>query len=85
MVYVDNMNASYGRMIMNHLFADTIKELHVMVDLIGVSTRWFQDKNKKFPHYDICLSKKKLALQNGANEIEYRNLPKFIKNIERLK
>ena len=83
-VYIDNMNAPYGRMKMCHLFADTIKELHEMIDKIGVKRKWFQTKNIRFPHYDICLSKKKLAIENGAIEVSYRDLPKFIKNIERL-
>ena len=84
MVYVDKMNATYGRMVMNHLFADTIEELFQMVDKIGVNRKWFQ-KNPTFPHFDIALSKKKLAIQNGAKEVEYRDIVAISKKIEHLK
>jgi hypothetical protein len=84
MVYVDDMNAPYGRMKMCHLFADTIEELHQMVDKIGVNRKWFQTKNQRFPHYDICLAKKKLAIQNGAKEVRWRDISKLSEGIEKL-
>jgi hypothetical protein len=66
-VYVDGMRASYGRMIMCHMIADTPEELHAMADRIGVARRWFQDTSKaSFPHYDIALSKRALAIGAGA-------------------
>ena len=70
-------------MIMNHLFADTIQELQQMVDKIGVNRKWFQ-KNPSFPHYDIALSKKKLAIEHGAKEIKYREIVRLSKEIEHL-
>lgn len=69
-VYVDDMNARFGRMIMNHLYADTLAELHAMANAIGVDNRWFQDK-PGHPHYDIALSKKALAIKHGAIEVVY--------------
>ncbi len=71
MVYVDNVNIKYRNMIMNHLIADTIEELHLFVDKINVDRKHFQ-KNASFPHYDICLSKKKLAIKYGAIELKTR-------------
>lgn len=75
-VYVDDMHAHdmgrFGRMKMSHMIADTLEELHVMADKIGVSRRWFQDPstmNVSHPHYDIALSKRALAVQFGAVEI----------------
>ena len=68
MVYVDDMRAQYGRMVMCHMVADTLDELHAMADKIGVSRRWFQNKSGH-PHYDIALSKRKLAIQFGAQKI----------------
>lgn len=67
MVYVDDMRASYGRMIMAHMIADTEEELHAMADRIGVARKWFQGD-----HYDIALSKKRLALAAGAVQITWR-------------
>jgi hypothetical protein len=60
-VYVDDMRARYGRMIMCHMLADTPAELHAMADRIGVARRWFQNKAST-PHYDIALSKRALAV-----------------------
>ena len=69
MVYVDNMNAPYGDMIMCHMVADTSDELLQMADTIGVKRKWIQYPGTKHEHFDICLSKKKLAIKAGAQEI----------------
>lgn len=74
-VYVDDMRAKYGRMIMCHMIADTDEELHDMADKIGVSRKWWQDPKEKWgSHYDIALSKKALAIENGAVQITWREL-----------
>ena len=73
-VYVDNMRAPYGRMIMCHMVADTDEELHDMARAIGVNTRWHQKAGTRHSHYDISLSKRKLAVQYGAKEITRREL-----------
>lgn len=66
-VYVDDMRAPYGRLIMCHMIADTNEELNAMADAIGVARRWHQGD-----HYDICLSKRALAVAAGAVEISMR-------------
>lgn len=66
-VYVDDMRAGYGRMVMCHMIADTAEELHAMADAIGVARRWYQGD-----HYDIALSKRALAVKLGAIEITWR-------------
>lgn len=71
MVYVDNMNARFGRMLMCHMIADTHEELVEMADRIGVARKWIQDEGTPREHFDICLGKKKLAVYAGAAEIEY--------------
>lgn len=71
-VYVDDMRAGLGRMVMCHMVADTLPELHDMADRIGVNRRWFQ--NKSIPHYDICLSKRAKAVQYGAVETTQREV-----------
>lgn len=75
-VYIDNWNASFRGMIMCHMIADTHKELLEMVDKIGVQQKWIQYPGKYCEHFDICLSKKKLALQYGAIEISPKDLVK---------
>lgn len=71
-VYVDNMRAKFGRMVMCHMIADTDEELHRMARQIGVSRRWWQGPPKHRSHYDIALSKRALAVAAGAVEITWR-------------
>jgi hypothetical protein len=68
-VYVDDMRAPYGRLVMCHMIADTEEELHAMADRIGVARKWYQGD-----HYDIALSKRALAVTAGAREITRRQL-----------
>lgn len=71
-VYVDNARIPYGRMLMCHMIADSLEELHTMADIIGIKRKWFQDK--RIPHYDVCLAKRALALKNGAIEVTGKQL-----------
>ena len=68
-VYVDDMRAPFRRMVMCHMIADGESELHEMADRIGVARRWYQGD-----HYDICLSKRALAVAVGAVEVTQRQL-----------
>lgn len=79
MIYVDNMRAPYGRMLMCHMVADTDAELHEMADKLGIARKWHQKCGTPHSHYDICLSKRKLALQHGAIEIDRKQLVALIK------
>ena len=80
MVYVDNFPGRYGRMKMCHMIADTTDELLKMVDKIGVDRKWIQDAGTYKEHFDICMSKRKLAVQFGAREINMREYAQMIKN-----
>lgn len=71
-VYVGRMRYKYRLMVMSHMMADSLGELHDMADLIGIDRRHFQDGDR--PRYDVCQSKKKLALKNGAVEVDDRKL-----------
>lgn len=71
-VYVDNMAVRYGRMIMYHLIADTSEELLEMVDRIGVPRKWIQHSGTYAEHFDICKSKRRLAISAGAVPISWR-------------
>lgn len=70
-VYVDDMEAPYGRMKMCHMLADTREELLAMADKIGVARKWIQKAGQPFEHFDIALSKKALAIRYGAIAIHY--------------
>lgn len=79
-VYIDDMNFKYGRMIMCHMIADSIDELHIMAGQIGINRKWYQNKPNR-PHYDICLSKKALAIKLGAVEINSKELIEKLKEL----
>lgn len=68
-VYVDSAHLPFGRMIMCHMIADSIEELHSMADKIGIQRKWFQNKGLH-PHYDISKGKRALALLNGVIFLE---------------
>lgn len=77
-VYVDDMRAPFGRMIMCHLIADTPEELLAMVDHIGVARKWIQDAGTWGEHFDIALSKRALAVTAGAQEITWVKLGRML-------
>ena len=74
MVYVDNASSAYGRMLMSHMISDTSEELLRMADTIGVAHRWLQHAGTPKEHFDICHSKRLLAIKAGAIPITQREL-----------
>jgi len=78
-VYVDDMRAPFGRMIMCHMIADTSDELHAMAVRIGVRRRWCQNRGTYREHYDICLAKRALAVKAGAREITWHETEKRLR------
>ncbi len=79
-VYVDNMRAPFGRMIMCHMFADTTAELNAMADAIGVARRWIQHAGTYKEHYDISLSKRAVAVVLGAREVDWMDFGRHVVN-----
>ena len=69
-VYIDQERNRFGRMIMCHMWADTLSELHAMAESIGMDRAWFQPLS--FPHYDVSLSRRAKAVANGAIEMDRR-------------
>ena len=74
-VYVDDVRHPSGRMVMCHLWADTLDELLAMVDRIGVDRKWIQGhptlshgkhRDAAWVHFDISLGVKAKALAAGA-------------------
>lgn len=80
-VYVDDMRANLGRMVMCHMIADTDEELHDMAASIGLPRRYHQAPPKvRNSHYDISLSKRAMAVQRGAVEITSRQAAVMCRN-----
>lgn len=71
MIYVDDhykyASGRYGRLKMSHLIADTDEELERMARKLKLKKEW-----KHNEHYDIALSKRKLAIAHGARPISLR-------------
>lgn len=78
-VYVDNARNAFGRMIMCHMIADTLDELHAMASGIGLKREWFQPGST--PHYDVCLWRRTLAIKAGAIEVSRREIVEIIRRL----
>lgn len=63
---------------MCHMIADTSEELIEMADQIGVDRKWVQFQGTRKEHFDICLSKRKLAVTLGAVEVSSKELVKIL-------
>jgi len=66
------------------MLADTLNELHEMADNIGIARKWFQ-QHASHPHYDICKSKRTLAIKFGAIEVNRRELVRIMRRTKHLK
>ena len=55
-----------------HLTTDgPIEELHQFAERIGLKRAWFQDHVQRYlKHYDLTPSKRRLAIQHGAIEVQ---------------
>jgi len=63
-----------------HLFADSVEELHVVAQSIGVKRAGFHDQegDHPSPHYHLVASKRIQALERGAVEITALQTPLHI-------
>lgn len=79
-VYLDKERNAFRRMVMCHMIADTHEELHAMAAAIGLRRSWFQ-ATASTVHYDVCLSRRAVALQLGAVELDRREFVGVIKRL----
>jgi len=82
-VFIDGARNGFGRMVMCHMLADTPNELHAMADAIGMKRQWYQSPDKaSFPHYDLSLTRRALAVAKGAKEVTRQELSAHMKRVK---
>ena len=77
-VYVDDAMIQFGRMKMSHMIADTTNELLAMADAVGVQRKWIQNAGTYREHFDVCASKRELAIANGAQAVSQRKIGEIL-------
>ena len=82
-VYVDDMQAAYGRMRMSHMLADSSEELLAMADRIGLARRWLQYAGDAKEHFDVCQQYRQRALAAGAQAISMREVARLVQRKRR--
>lgn len=75
-VYVDTARNKYHRMVMCHLMADSLEELHAFAAQLGMKQEWYQPVST--PHYDLSLARRAMALKLGAVEIDNKKVVELI-------
>lgn len=88
-VYVDNARIPWTPRkkrfqkpwLMSHLFCASPSELHDFAESIGIRREWYQGPKAHWPHYDITEKYRRIAIKEGAIEIEYRDLPAKLKEL----
>lgn len=66
-IYVDNARVKWRGRLWCHLVADSIEELHEFAQRLGLRRNWFQHA-ASYPHYDVTLEVRQVALRMGAIE-----------------
>ena len=78
-VYLDKARNRFGRMVMCHMIADTLDELHEMAAAIGMRREWFQPLS--FPHYYVSLSRRRIDVTLGAVELDRREFVAVMRRV----
>lgn len=90
-VYVDDAHIPWSpphmphrKWLMNHMFADTVEELHALAESIQIRRAWFQCPPKaNWEHYDVTAAKRRKAIKAGAVPISWRDLPAKLREMGR--
>lgn len=84
-VYVDSMcnclkNKNWPYNMCCHLIADSVDELLIFAERLGLKKVWFQ--NTDIPHFDLTVNMRKKAIKQGAFPISVKE---FIKKIRKIR
>jgi len=60
-----------------HLFADSVEELKVFAQGLGLKPEWFQD-HQLMPHFDLTPGMRLKAVQAGAIELGMKATAEFM-------
>lgn len=64
----------------SHLVGSSIKDLHDFAEKIGLNKCWFSNKRgKNRPHYDLKGEMIDRTIQNGARQVNSRQIVEFLK------
>lgn len=66
-IYIDNVRILWRGRRWCHMVAENLDELHQFASRLGLKREWFQD-SASYPHYDVTVETKAVALQIGAIE-----------------
>ena len=73
MLYVDHVRIPFGRMLMNHLMANTPEELREAAEQLGLSA-YIQHPGTEKEHLDVSETKRQEALAMGARPVTGREI-----------
>lgn len=85
-VYVDDLmacipNGNWRWSKSCHLIADTTDELHTFAQRIGMRRSWFQN-DSRLPHYDLTENRRRMALKQGAIELDRRGFVSKMRELQ---
>lgn len=66
-------------MVMSHMIADSLGELHEMAQRLSLKRSWFQISRNGTPHYDLCQTKRDQAIRFGAVAIDRRKMVELMR------
>lgn len=78
-VYVDSSKHDYKGMTLCHMVADSPGELLAMARRISLPEKYLQNQGTWKEHFDVCKSKRKLAVLSGALEVISRELGRILR------
>ncbi|WP_201585958.1 DUF4031 domain-containing protein [Psychrobacter jeotgali] len=80
-IYVDFMCIEFKGYRWCHMLADSLQELHEFAELIELDKRLFH-RNASYPHYDVTLQMREIAIEHGAIAADRRKIIECAKKLK---